>query len=206
MTSSEFLGALEQQLYVLTPDERESALSYYREYLEEAGTDVRAAIEALGSPQSVAERIIREIGESRVASTAKSATDYQYTADPMPEMTAPQQKSGIEGGRLALTIIVIILTFPIWITVFSVWFSLVVALVAVIASLAFAAIAAPIQGIGELFGSMIGEGLWDIGSGFFSAGLVLLLWKPFWLGIKYSAIGLGRACKSIINGLMGKER
>ena len=108
MTSSEFLGALEQQLFVLTPDERESALSYYREYLEEAGTDERAAIEALGSPQSVAERIIREIGENRVAYTSKSSTGYQYTADIPADM--PQSTGNSSGARLALTIFVILLT------------------------------------------------------------------------------------------------
>lgn len=204
MTSSEFLGLLEQQLYVLTPEERESALSYYREYLEEAGTDARAAIEALGSPQSVAERIIREIGENRVAYTAKSTTGYQYTAEDIAPM--PQQSSSGSGSRLALTIFVIILTFPIWLTVFCLWFSLAAALVALLAGFAFAAIAAPIQGVGELFSSTVGEGLWDIGSGLFSAGMVLLLWKPIWLALKYSVIGLGKACKSIINGLMGKEK
>lgn len=76
MTSTEFLGALESSLYSLTPEERESALSYYREYLEEAGADEAAAIRALGSPQSVAERIIREIGENRSSYTGSSRAAY----------------------------------------------------------------------------------------------------------------------------------
>ena len=37
MTQAEFLTQLENALYSLTAEERESAMSYYREYLEEAG-------------------------------------------------------------------------------------------------------------------------------------------------------------------------
>ncbi|MBR2086089.1 MAG: hypothetical protein IJ906_02940 [Oscillospiraceae bacterium] len=203
MTMDDFLAQLDAQLYILTPEERESAVAYYREYLEEAGTNVRAAIAALGSPQSVAQRILREIDENRVVYDGGTSDQYGY-ADPLMEFK-PEKPAQDEGGRLGLTILVIILTFPIWITVFSLWVALATTLAVVPVSLAVAAVAAPIQGIMEI-GQNFGRAIWDIGCGVTSAGLFLLLWKPCWLGVKHSTLGLGRLCKKCINGLMGKEK
>lgn len=200
MTSTEFLGALESQLCTLTPEERESALTYYREYLEEAGTEEAAAIRALGSPQSVAERIIREVDENRVAYAGNSRMNYQYAA-----AETPPSPSDDHAARIALTILVIILTFPIWITVFSLWFAVVVTLASFLLAFAFSVIAAPLQGIILIAGDYVGEGLWTIGAGIVMLGLTLLLWKPIQLGIKYSTIGLFRLCKLCISGLLGRR-
>ena len=202
MTMDDFLAQLDAQLYILTPEERESAVAYYREYLEEAGTNVRAAIAALGSPQSVAQRILREIDENRVVYDGGTPDQYGY-ADPLME-AKPEIKVQDNGGRLGLTILVIILTFPIWITVFSLWLALVCTLATIPLSLAAAAVAAPIQGLSEI-GRNLGQALWDIGAGLTAAGMFLLLWKPCWLGVKHSTLGLGKLCKKCINGLMGKE-
>lgn len=197
MTSTEFLGALESSLYSLTPEERESALSYYREYLEEAGPDEAAAIRALGSPQSVAERIIREIGENRSSYTGSSRAAYQYTA--------PEPQTASSSDRILLTVLVIVLTFPIWITVFSLWMALLVTLVCLFMAFPLSAVAAVIQGMILLANHTVGEGLWDIGSGIMMAGFTLLLWKPILLGIKHSTLGLLRLCKLCINNLLGRR-
>ncbi len=202
MTMDDFLAQLDAQLYILTPEERESAVAYYREYLEEAGTDVRAAINALGSPQSVAQRILREIDENRVVYDGGTPNQYEY-ADPLAEFKT-EYKPEQRGGRLGLTILVIVVTFPIWITVFSLWLALAVTLFAVLGSLAFSAFAACIHGF-TVLGSSLGQALFEIGVGVTCTGLFLLLWKPCWLGVKYSTIGLGKLCKKCINGLMGKE-
>jgi uncharacterized membrane protein len=199
----EFLTQLNAQLYTLTPEERNSAVSYYREYLEEAGADVRAAIAALGSPQSVAQRILREIDENRVVYDGGAASQYTY-ADPLTDYI-PETKAEPSGSsRLVLTIAVIVLTFPIWITVFALWISLAVTLLCIPVGLAVTAAAATIQGFISLSESL-GQCIWDIGSGITSLGLFLLLWKPCWLGIKWSSLGLIRLCKKCINALMGKE-
>lgn len=201
MTRTEFLDALSAQLFRLTSEERESAVSYYREYLEEAGADEAAAIEALGSPQSVAERILREMDENRTSYSGTARTDYQY---PLPDVPPAPQSN--DTARVILTVIVLLVTMPIWITVLSLWLALEFALVMIPAGFAFAAIAAPIQGISEYANGMQGAGLWDIGCGILSLGLAMLCWKPVWLAVKYSAIGLFRLCKACIRGLLGKER
>ncbi len=61
---------LAERLARLPPDERESALSYYEEYFDEAGPDREAeVIRELGSPHAVASRILADhaIKEARRA-------------------------------------------------------------------------------------------------------------------------------------------
>lgn len=73
MTKTEFLSRLAEELKGISAEEREEALNYYSEYLDEAGEEnEEAAIEELGGPEKVA-RIIR-------ANTAQSAQGAQPAA------------------------------------------------------------------------------------------------------------------------------
>ena len=61
MTGKEFLEQLEKLLKDLPEHDREDALAYYKDYLEEAGPENEAAvIKELGSPETVAETIKRD--------------------------------------------------------------------------------------------------------------------------------------------------
>lgn len=206
MTSAEFLSQLNRELTSLSPEERANALVYYREYLEDAGEDAASAIESLGSPQSVAERIIREVGTGKSpygASKTYQQSAYQtmYT-DENAAAPAPEKQ---KGDRVGLTVLVMILTFPLWITVFAIWISILATLVALVAALAFAAVAAPIQGASLLADGLGGIGIYQIGTGIFSLGLVLLLWKPCLLACKWLTIGLFKGSKAIVRGLLGRR-
>ena len=204
MTMEDFLAQLDAQLYVLTPEERESAVSYYREYLEEAGADVRAAINALGSPQSVAQRILREIDENRVTYDGGSTAQQYGYADPLAE-AIPAAIPRKKGGRLGLTILVIFLASPIWIMVFALWFSVIVTLGALLVSFAAGAVAGPIWGIIQFVGGHVGAGLMNIGGGMTCLGLLLLTWKPLGFAAKHMTKGLVKLCRGCIDGLMGKD-
>ena len=73
MTKTEFLSRLAEELKGISAEEREEALNYYSEYLDEAGEEnEEAAIEELGGPEKVA-RTIR-------ANTAQSAQGAQPAA------------------------------------------------------------------------------------------------------------------------------
>lgn len=196
MTAADFMTQLSGLLGGLAEDERENALEYYREYFEEAGDDADAAAEALGSPQSVAERIIRE---EDPAEMADPAPDMSYTA---PDMTA---SSAPDGAHIFTMIAVVVLTFPIWFTVLTLWITLLIVLAALLLSFGASAIGAPVQGIMMLAAGNAGNGLFLIGGGLFFAGLTLLLWKPFWLIGKYSTVGLFKLCKNIIFKLLGRK-
>ncbi|MEG2165630.1 MAG: DUF1700 domain-containing protein, partial [Ruthenibacterium sp.] len=59
MNRTEFLAALAAKLVDVTDDEREEAIQYYNEYLDEAGSEnEESAIAELGTPEKVA-NIIR---------------------------------------------------------------------------------------------------------------------------------------------------
>ena len=59
MNKNEYLKILRENLTALSDDERENALSYYEEFFNDLESDEQA-ISALGSPETVAEQILRE--------------------------------------------------------------------------------------------------------------------------------------------------
>ncbi|MBR3630512.1 MAG: hypothetical protein IKN55_08605 [Oscillospiraceae bacterium] len=235
MTATEFLTQLDAALFGLSGEERESALEYYREYFADAGENADAAAEALGSPQSVAERIIAEAdgtadpglsaGMSRngAASGGTTYTDpytgATYTSasysepyagtsytEPYTEMPySAPPKSGPDASHIITLIVVLFVTLPLWITVYSLWLSLIVTLISLITGFAAGGIAGPITGIIQMASGRMGDGLFLLGSGLLCAGLTLLLWKPFWLLCKSSTIGLFHLSKKIIYGLLGRN-
>ena len=102
MTKTEFLSRLAEELKGISAEEREEALNYYSEYLDEAGEEnEEAAIEELGGPEKVA-RIIR-------ANTAQSAQGAQPAApkaaaeDPFGAAAQPVPPSSAyaQGGQSA---------------------------------------------------------------------------------------------------------
>lgn len=222
MTAAEFLQQLAKNLSPLTPEERENALSYYREYLEEAGADEAAAIEALGSPQSVAQRIISELnGEAPASSpymensakansfsSAKSIPPYSAPKYNAPQYSVPplnESKSGTDGARIAMTVTILIVTSPFWFSVLIIWASLIFSMAATWLAFVAAAFVGPIQGIMYFRDGLIGSGLWDLGGGVLCAGLALLLWYPFLKATTASSKGLFRLSKMIVSALLGKE-
>ena len=61
MNKEEFLRILEQNLYKLPLEERESAMQYYEEYLQEAGVEhEQEAIAALGNPAQIAKQLLAD--------------------------------------------------------------------------------------------------------------------------------------------------
>jgi len=67
MNKTEFLDQLKRKLKNLPADEAAAALSYYEEYLSDAGPENEAAtIAALGTPAEVATTIIGEYASKEV--------------------------------------------------------------------------------------------------------------------------------------------
>lgn len=91
MNRAEFLAALEAQLRDITAEERDEALKFYNEYLDEAGPENEAAVLAeLGTPQKVA-CIIRAncgFGVPAVRDAAEKSTAPEKSAQTsVPELT-----------------------------------------------------------------------------------------------------------------------
>ncbi|MBE6850048.1 MAG: DUF1700 domain-containing protein [Ruminococcus sp.] len=200
MTAAEFLQQLAANLQCLQEEERASAMAYYHEYFEEAGEENEMeAVERLGSPQSVAERIIMDVNAEGIALPPKSgAASYAY------EPGAPTvQKDST--GRVILAIVLIILTFPFWIAIPIVWFTFVFLLVFLPFTFFASGIAAVIQSIFKCMTLNVAGGIWDLGGGLFLLGLTMLIWYPFvklaWTMTK----GFGKMCAGIFKFLCGKE-
>ncbi len=217
MTSGEFLQQLAQHLQCLSEDERANAMAYYHEYFEEAGEENETqAVESLGSPQSVAERIIKEVGVVDTAESPKptSATQYQYDAPKSIETVQyqydPQAEQGsngsVSGGRIILAVVILLLTSPFWIAVPIVWFSIVMTLLLIPVIFLMAAVLAPIQGILGIVNGMTAAGLVDLGGGVLMLGLLLLLWYPCVMGAWNLTKLFGKLCVAVFNLLTGKEK
>ncbi|MDE7121485.1 MAG: DUF1700 domain-containing protein [Oscillospiraceae bacterium] len=165
MTMEVFLQELEKNLYGLKSEERQNALAYYREYLEEAGDAVEQAIENLGSPQSVAQRILSE------------STGISF--DP--------ENPGSSGSPGAWDILfgigIILIASPFWLTAVFLWLMVVFVLATIALTFAACTIVAPVQGIVFLTHHLLGDGLWNIGAGLLCAGVTMLIWKPCLKGI-----------------------
>ena len=64
MSKDQFIARLKNALSPLSADDIRSAVEYYEEYFADAGEENEAnVIEALGSPEAIAENIIREAGQ-----------------------------------------------------------------------------------------------------------------------------------------------
>ena len=189
MTADVFLTQLERCLHSLTAEERENAMTYYREYLEEAGEDSEQAVESLGSPQSVAEQILSEMRENQNITLEETKT------------ATPSSNA----GNTILGILIIIVTSPFWGTLTILWLRLLFSLAVILLSMIFSAVLAPIQGISLLSGHLTGEGLWAIGSGIFCLGMALLLWKPMFLLCQYLTRSFFNFCRNSFNILFRKD-
>lgn len=217
MTSGEFLQQLAQHLQCLSEDERANAMAYYQEYFEEAGEENGTqAVENLGSPQSVAERIIKEVGVVDTADSSKAASAAQYQHD-APKSTIPAQyqydsqvgqgrESSVSSGRIILAVVILLLTSPFWIAVPIIWFSIVMVLLMIPITFLMAAILAPIQGILGIVSGMTASGLFDLGGGVLMIGLLMLIWYPCVMGAWNLTKLFGKLCVAVFNLLTGKEK
>ncbi|MDE5752943.1 MAG: DUF1700 domain-containing protein [Oscillospiraceae bacterium] len=186
MTIELFLQELEKNLHGLKSEERQNALAYYREYLEEAGDAVEQALENLGSPQSVAERIL---------------------SDEMPVFSGISETSRKSSGTgdLIFGIVIILITSPFWLIIAFLWLMVVFTLVILVFSFGAATILAPIQGIVFLTNHLLGDGLWSIGSGLLCAGVTMLIWKPCLNGIVKSSQFVWKQTVHVCKKLFRKE-
>ena len=123
MNRIDFMGQLERLLQDIPIGDRQDAIDYYNSYFDEAGSENEASvIQELGSPGKVAGIIKADLRENGTAQTSGEYTETGYQDNRYREAhqvptrretgyREPQQKRKIP---LALVIILVIFTFPIW--------------------------------------------------------------------------------------------
>lgn len=170
MDKRTFLKELRRHLEALPFEEREEAVSYYEEYLEEAGpTGEAEAIEKFGSPKELAQQILEE------------RQGYTQTSAPPPPQAPPQKEKS--GGMSSTTkIILLIVTAPITIP-------LAFSLLGALGSL-FIGFISLVFGFGVAGIAMVGGGIFTLISAF---GLALTSTPTFvfFLGASFVVLGLG---------------
>lgn len=122
MNKQQFLDALRRGLSQLPTEEIEKQLAYYSELIDdmvEDGMTEQEAVERLGSVEEIYENILLET--------------------PLPLLV--KSKARPRGGWTALTVVLVILGFPIWFSIAAALFAVVLSVYAVIWALVIVAFA-----------------------------------------------------------------
>ena len=157
MSKNEFLDQLFRLLSDISPEERDEALTYYREYIEDAGLENEEAIlEALGTPQEVAAEIksgifnknnqdidysankVKNSPEpySFINQNSYESTDGSYYSNSQNQHTTEPQKNS-NTVLIILAILGVILLSPVWGGLLSALLGVIVGLLAAITGLIF---------------------------------------------------------------------
>lgn len=148
MKKNEFLSKLSVQLYDLASEEREAAIAYYREYIEDAGVEnEEKTIEDLGSVEELA----KEIRKGIFAKENSHVNDDERRMTPVATTTRQNAKKDTNTVAIILGIILAIVLCPIWIPLvfaaLAVLVALAVTVLVVLVAIGVAGIACVIGGI-----------------------------------------------------------
>ena len=214
MGKEEFLRQLEALLSGISEEERKEALAYYRSYFEDAGEPNEASIIAeLESPQKVAESILKDMGIDGSGYNAFAKRDEEYYKNvnqTIQNLNGAQSTKKNDAGMTGLTVALIAITSPIWLTlllvilsvllaVVATLFGVAVAVVAVMASLIFVGFVLIGVGVGFLFGGAPAVGIGLAGCGLIVLALgilaVLLVIWVFGGFLPWAFKGIWQLCK-----------
>ena len=80
MRKEEYLQRLEKLLYNIPAEDREEALQFYRDYLEDAGEAVDEVLTALGTPEELAQSIRKDLyGDNEDGDFTRTSKDLPGT-------------------------------------------------------------------------------------------------------------------------------
>ncbi len=187
MNQKQFLYELWRELERIPIEEREEAMRYYEEYLEDAQGNEQA-IHALGTPKEVAAQILGDYAVKGLQKPAKST------------------KQGL--SKVWLIILAIFaspIALPLAVAIAAVALVLVIAAVAVMVALCAAGLGAVLGGIAVIIAgcwvlvASPASAVFFVGIGAFAVGLGLLIGLfSVWLG-RISVSGIGRALGRFLN-------
>ncbi len=150
MTKEQFIEELRGHLSSLPKDELESAVKYYEEYLEDS-EDADDAIKSLGTPKSVADQILSDMGRTET-STTENVPVVTGTVEEE-KGKKKKEKKGLTGLETVLIIILCVITSPLWIAIALAAFAIVLAIVVTVLTLLLAiAFASLVIGLAGLMG------------------------------------------------------
>lgn len=186
MNREEFLSQLEGLLMSIPESDRLDAIAYYNDYFDDAGIEnEQNVIHKLGSPEKVAETIKNNLDTSYYESENEHLLPEKYnTPQNDNESQTTQCAPTPEKKKIpwVLIIVILILTFPLWIGIVAGLFGALVGVLGAILGI-----------ICALFGSGIGLAIGGIASiifGFFRFANPLEAFASIGVGAVLTAVGL----------------
>lgn len=195
MNRIEFMKKLEELLTDISQREREEAIQYYNDYLNDAGVEnEQEVLESLGTPEELAEVIKSGLGDNGTSGefTENGYKTYDYQYQPKNEVVKKEDNKKMSGGMIALIVILCIMASPIFIAVASGILGaglgilggalgLFIGIAATGIALFLVAVILIGIGIGELFSVPL-AGICLIGAGILVGGLSLFfIWVMVWI-------------------------
>lgn len=195
MNRLEFMQQLESLLADISQSEREEALKYYNDYLNDAGVEnEQEVLESLGTPAKLAEVIKGGLGDGGAAGefTENGYKNYTYGNEPANGLIKRGEGKKRSGGMTALIIILCIFASPLLIAIGTGIFGgglgilggilgLFLSIAALGIALFLAALVLLGIGIAQLF-TMPLAGIALIGAGLLTAGISLFfIWLTVWI-------------------------
>lgn len=199
MSRDEYLQILRDNLTTMSDDEKDDVIRYYLEYFIDSG-DEQAAMEELGRPEALADRLCgthnyRKEMDTSNPSGQEYSSEASYHSQPSYRSEPSYSRNmdnnyGTERRRFSAgKIIALICTFPIWLpfaivavvlafAAFIVVAALVFSLFVTFAAMVFAGIVSVIAGFAVL-GKSVADGLLVSGMGLLVAGIGIFV---FFLG------------------------
>lgn len=196
MTKTEYIGEIRARLVSLNNEEREDAVRYYEEFIDDS-EDEQAAMDSLGSPAEVVRIILDDMNRTETPTSQYVPADPQKIAEekakeqqdnnglpPQYKPISVEPVSGNNGIPTALRVILLILFFPavlgltiaLYSTIFSVW----LALVGVVVGLVLGGVALFVLGIIGAVAEPL-AGFIIMAAGLFLVGFGLLFFIPLYL-------------------------
>jgi len=191
----EFMQALREELHDISSEEREAALQYYNDYLDDAGPeDEQNILREWGSPKELAESIRSgmegrmengEFTENGFSTGKQGQYPERYSAPEQGDAAGAEQSQAVErkpkqrnGWKiLAIVLLCIILApicLPIGFAAVIIVFALLVSVVAVVGALAAAGVALFVCGVIIAYYGVTKVFITPAGAAvFFGSGLVL---------------------------------
>ena len=155
MNRQEFMNRLEYLLRGIPAGEREDALAYYNDYFDEAGVENEyQVIFELGSPEAVAEKILADVQQDSGSESETFESRNSQYGTPASQRTNEKKKMSM--STKILIVIIVVLTFPLWIGIVAGAFGLIVGLLG-------AAFGIVVGFTGAAFGLIVGGGACIIG-------------------------------------------
>lgn len=207
MRKEEYLQKLEKLLYNIPAEDREEALQFYRDYLEDAAEEADEVLAALGTPEELAQSIRKDLyGDNADGDFTRASRDLpgtyrvpfstggRFSGEYDAQKERRARKGKLSAGQWVLFLILCLCAAPVIAPICGGLLTALIAVVVVIAALVFgigvagialviAAIVIVIVALVKLIATplsaliMIGGGLLSAGLGL--VGIAIMVWVIF---------------------------